>query len=49
MSTQLPETARKLTTPEKITIVTHCTEKEISLPNSRNPVSGPFFEPENSQ
>jgi hypothetical protein len=43
MSTQLPETAGKLTTPEKITIVTHCVENESSLPKSQNPVLGPFL------
>jgi hypothetical protein len=43
MSTRLPETAGKLTTPEKITIVTHCIENEGSLPNLKSPISGNFL------
>jgi hypothetical protein len=42
MSTQLPETAGKLTTPETMTIVTHCIENDGLLPNLQNPVSGTF-------
>jgi hypothetical protein len=43
MSTRLPETAGKLTTPETITIVTHCIENKGSLPNLQSPISGKFF------
>jgi hypothetical protein len=49
MSTQLPETAEKLTTPEKITIVTHSIENDGSLPNLQNLASDTFLQLENFQ